>query len=228
MGKVKSRVSSILPDSISKWFSPGTTAEGNSSTRQADNDQSPQQQQQNGSALAVKRKRSRRRIELEVEADEPDLMDDGIDAQELNDEEVQLADNIAEHDLAAEDEQTRRNEYNVSLLRKRQQALAVAREHNNNDNDEDDDDDDDDVEEEEDDDEQDDADLHQIHGYHPNRSTALGLKVAKPNTNNNNNNINNNAATGTQQQQPPPKRTRFEVSYIVQIIYISIISLDHK
>ncbi|KAH8387790.1 hypothetical protein KR093_009484, partial [Drosophila rubida] len=128
MGKVKLRVSSILPSSLGKWFSPSTT-EGSAgrvdqsptSLQQQQLQQQQQQQQNGGSVLPAKRKRSRRRIELDTD-DAPDVIDD---AQDLNEEEVQLADNIAEHDLAAEDEQTRRGEYNVNnMLRSTNKSAA--------------------------------------------------------------------------------------------------------
>ncbi|EDW06734.2 uncharacterized protein Dmoj_GI15243 [Drosophila mojavensis] len=156
MGKVKLRVSSILPDSLSKWFSPSAAANvnNNATEQESSTSNSPSQSQSqqstaqlNGSALLTtefKPKRSRRRIQLEADDAGDNAVDDGTSAQDLNEEEVQLADNIAEHDLAGEDEQTRRNEYNVSLLRKRQLIAS---------DDDDDDDDEDEEGEDEDDDE---------------------------------------------------------------------------
>lgn len=201
MNKVRSRVTSIIPDSLSKWFSPTTEQRnsGNAATAGADKEQptSHQQQQHNG-----KRKRSRRRIRLEAD-DAPDtIMDDGVDAQDLNEEEVQLADNIAEHDLAAEDEQTRRSEYNVILLRKRQ--LAVTRDTND-----DDDDDDDDVEEEEDDDEPDDD------GQHNYQQQRQGPQRAYNTNSSGNSNIGHpmaQSSASASTSQPLQKRKRLEVN----------------
>ncbi|EDW29832.1 GL15021 [Drosophila persimilis] len=149
MGRVKLGVSNILSSS---WFSPTSKA----TTREA---QEEQQQQQNGTGTTslTKRKRGRRRIEL-AEPDGEDSpaggllpdVDDGAAARGLDYEEVALADNIAEHDLVGEDEQTRRSEYNVFALRKRRNAIAA---------DDDFDDDDDEVpdgDEEEDEDDGDD------------------------------------------------------------------------
>nr|NP_001097002.1 nucleoporin 153kD, isoform D [Drosophila melanogaster]ABW09433.1 nucleoporin 153kD, isoform D [Drosophila melanogaster] len=125
MGKMKMRVSSILPASLSGWFSP-SSKDGNDALSSPANLRQSQPRQSNG-RLTTKRKRGRRRIMLaEVDADAADDLDDGSDAKGLNYEEVALADNIAEHDLAAEDEQTRRSEYNVFLLRKRAGAVAAA------------------------------------------------------------------------------------------------------
>ncbi|EDW62946.2 uncharacterized protein Dvir_GJ14813 [Drosophila virilis] len=178
MGKVKLRVSSILPDSLSKWFSP--TADPNAAGaaavagEESSSSTSPQLplSQHNGSALTttIKQKHSRRRIQLEAD-DAPDIaVDDGTNAQDLNEEEVQLADNIAEHDLAGEDEQTRRSEYNVSLLRKRQ---LVA-------NEDDDDDDDDDAEEEDDDEADDGPQQLNYRSQQPNRSVNFRSSAAQP------------------------------------------------
>ncbi|XP_022220071.2 LOW QUALITY PROTEIN: nuclear pore complex protein Nup153 [Drosophila obscura] len=157
MGRVKLRVSNILPSS---WFSPTSKAALEAEQEQQEQQQQQQQQQQNGTGTTgttslTKRKRGRRRIEL-AEPDGEDSpaggllpdVDDGAAARGLDYEEVALADNIAEHDLVAEDEQTRRSEYNVFLLRKRRAAIAA-----DDDFDEDDDDvGDGDEEEEEDDD----------------------------------------------------------------------------
>ncbi|XP_030569132.1 nuclear pore complex protein Nup153 [Drosophila novamexicana] len=178
MGKVKLRVSSILPDSLSKWFSP--TADPNAAGaaavagEESSSSTSPQLplSQHNGSALTttIKQKHSRRRIQLEAD-DAPDIaVDDGTNAQDLNEEEVQLADNIAEHDLAGEDEQTRRSEYNVSLLRKRQ---LVA-------NEDDDDDDDEDAEEEDDDEADDGPQPLNYRSQQPNRSVNFRSSAAQP------------------------------------------------
>ncbi|EDX16644.1 Nup153 [Drosophila simulans] len=125
MGKMKKRVSSILPASLSGWFSP-SSKDGNDALSSPANLRQSQPRQSNGRST-TKRKRGRRRIMLaEADADAADDLDDGSDAKGLNYEEVALADNIAEHDLAAEDEQTRRSEYNVFLLRKRAGAVAAA------------------------------------------------------------------------------------------------------
>ncbi|XP_017051857.1 nuclear pore complex protein Nup153 isoform X2 [Drosophila ficusphila] len=125
MGKMKMRVSSIFPASLSDWFSPSSKGGPESASTTSANLRQPQSHQSNGRS-STKRKRGRRRIMLaEADADALDL-DDGSDAKGLNYEEVALADNIAEHDLAAEDEQTRRSEYNVFLLRKDSEALAAA------------------------------------------------------------------------------------------------------
>ncbi|XP_033171986.1 nuclear pore complex protein Nup153 isoform X1 [Drosophila mauritiana] len=125
MGKMKMRVSSILPASLSGWFSP-SSKDGNDALSSPANLRQSQPRQSNGRST-TKRKRGRRRIMLaEADADAADDLDDGSDAKGLNYEEVALADNIAEHDLAAEDEQTRRSEYNVFLLRKRAGAIAAA------------------------------------------------------------------------------------------------------
>ncbi|XP_020805110.1 nuclear pore complex protein Nup153 isoform X2 [Drosophila serrata] len=148
MGKMKKRLS-ILPAALSGWFSPSSKSDAAAS---------PQQdliRQPNG---CTKRKRGRRRIVL-AEADaEADDVDDGSDARGLNYEEVALADNITEHDLAAEDEQRRRSEYNVFLLRRQQDALAATG------GSEEDDVEEDDVEEDEEDEEceeEDDDDVHE-------------------------------------------------------------------
>ncbi|EDW46152.1 GM13448 [Drosophila sechellia] len=125
MGKMKRRVSSILPASLSGWFSP-SSKDGNDALSSPANLRQSQPRQSNGRST-TKRKRGRRRIMLaEADADAADDLDDGSDAKGLNYEEVALADNIAEHDLAAEDEQTRRSEYNVFLLRKRAGAVTAA------------------------------------------------------------------------------------------------------
>lgn len=152
MGKMKKRVSSILPSSLSGWFSPSskTSADPVFLTNQ----------QPNG-CTAQKRKRGRCRIELAADGgaeDSPAGFDVG-DAKGLNYEEVALADNIAEHDLAAEDEQTRRSEYSESVfqLRKRLDARGA---YENADGSEEDVDDED-VEEEEEGDEEDDEDEHE-------------------------------------------------------------------
>ncbi|BFG00828.1 nuclear pore complex protein Nup153 [Drosophila madeirensis] len=153
MGRVKLRVSNILPT----WFSPTSKAASEAQQEQ----QQQQQQQQNGTGTGApsltKRKRGRRRIEL-AEPDGEDSpaggllpdVDDGAAARGLDYEEVALADNIAEHDLVAEDEQTRRSEYNVFPLRKRRAAIIAA--------DDDFDDDDDDVADGDEDDEEEDED----------------------------------------------------------------------
>lgn len=195
MGKVKLRVSSILPDSLSKWFSPSAAANvnNNATEQESSTSNSPSQSQSqqstaqlNGSALLTtefKPKRSRRRIQLEADDAGDNAVDDGTSAQDLNEEEVQLADNIAEHDLAGEDEQTRRNEYNVSLLRKRQLIAS---------DDDDDDDDEDEEGEDEDDDELDEGT--QQNNY---RMQQANRSV----------NYRSSAA------QPLQKRKRIEVSY---------------
>ncbi|XP_034140544.1 nuclear pore complex protein Nup153 isoform X3 [Drosophila guanche] len=152
MGRVKLRVSNILPT----WFSPTSKA-----ASEAQEEQQQQQQQQNGTETGAtsltRRKRRRRCIEL-AEPDGEDSpaggllpdVDDGAAARGLDYEEVALADNIAEHDLVAEDEQTRRSEYNVFPLRKRRAAIIAA--------DDDFDDDDDDVADGDEDDEEEDED----------------------------------------------------------------------
>ncbi|XP_030244806.1 nuclear pore complex protein Nup153 [Drosophila navojoa] len=182
MGKVKLRVSSILPDSLSKWFSPSAVGNLNDSATEQEsstsNSQSSSQQstaQHNGSALLTtqfKPKRSRRRIQLEADDAGDNAVDDGTSAQDLNEEEVQLADNIAEHDLAGEDEQTLRNEYNVSLLRKRQLIAS---------DDDDDDDDEDEEGEDEDDDELDEGTHQNNHRIQQaNRSVNYRSSTAQP------------------------------------------------
>ncbi|KAH8258913.1 hypothetical protein KR038_003128, partial [Drosophila bunnanda] len=116
MGKMKKRLS-ILPAALSGWFSPSSKPDAAAS---------PQQEPHRQANGCSKRKRGRRRIVL-AEADaEADDVDDGSDARGLDYEEVALADNITEHDLAAEDEQRRRSEYNVFLLRRQQDALAAT------------------------------------------------------------------------------------------------------
>lgn len=194
MNKVRSRVTSIIPDSLSKWFSPtteqrnvgdGGAESGPPAEGGADEEQQTSSQQHNG-----KRKRSRRRIRL---VPDDGIMDDVIDAQDLDEEEVQLADNIAEHDLAAEDEQTRRSEYNVMLLRKRQLAN------------DDDDDDDEDVEEEEDEEPED------LHNYQQQRQ--LSSQRGQYNPNSSGNNINSGfSSSASSVSQPLQKRKRLEVS----------------
>lgn len=195
MNKVRSRVTSIIPDSLSKWFSPTTeqrnagdagAGTGPPAGAGADEEQQSSSQQQNG-----KRKRSRRRIRL---VPDDGILDDVIDAQDLDEEEVQLADNIAEHDLAAEDEQTRRSEYNVMLLRKRQLAN------------DDDDDDDEDVEEEEDEEPEDD-----LHNYQQQRQ--LPSQRGQYSANSTGNNVNSGfPSSASSMSQPLQKRKRVEVS----------------
>ncbi|KAH8289219.1 hypothetical protein KR054_001982, partial [Drosophila jambulina] len=154
MGKVKKRLS-ILPAALSGWFSPSSKPDAAAS---------PQEEllrQPNG---CTKRKRGRRRIVLaEADAEADDGLDDGSDARGLNYEEVALADNITEHDLAAEDEQRRRSEYNVFLLRRQRDALAATGGGGSGGGDEDDAEEDDveDDEEEEECDEEDDDDVHE-------------------------------------------------------------------
>ncbi|KAH8409124.1 hypothetical protein KR009_008336, partial [Drosophila setifemur] len=152
MGKMKMRVSSILPVSLSGWFSPSSKSSGYSVQHH-----SPQPNGRTG----TKRKRGRPRIELAAEADAEDSPAgfDVDDAKGLNYEEVALADNIAEHDLAAEDEQTRRSEYSdsVFLLRKRRDRWA-NRAHENADAGEEEDVEEEEVEEEEEGDEDDEDD----------------------------------------------------------------------
>lgn len=190
MGKVKLRVSSILPDSLSKWFSPTADLHNNAAGTAAQESSSSQMQQStaqhNGSTLLttqIKPKRSRRRIQLEPDDAPDNTVDDGTSAQDLNEEEVQLADNIAEHDLAGEDEQTRRSEYNVNLLRKRQ---LIASE-----DDDDDDDEDEEGEEEEEDEIDDGAQQNNYRTQQANRSVNFRSSTA----------------------QPLQKRKRMEVSY---------------
>ncbi|XP_017065086.1 nuclear pore complex protein Nup153 isoform X2 [Drosophila eugracilis] len=154
LGKMKKRVSSIFPTSISGWFSPSSKGGPESAASSSSaNLRQPQPRQANGRST-TKRKRGRRRIML-ADADEADDLDDGTDANGLNYEEVALADNIAEHDLAAEDEQTRRSEYNVFLLRKRRDAVAAAGGDDEEAEDDDLEDEEDEGDEEDDDDEQD-------------------------------------------------------------------------
>lgn len=143
-------MSSILPAALSGWFSPSSKP-GAESPASLHRQQQEQQRQPNG---RTKRKRGRRRIVL-AEADaEADDVDDGSDARGLDYEEVALADNIAEHDLAAEDEQTRRSEYNVFLLRRQRDALAAAAGQEDDDEDDDEEDEEEECDEEDDDDEQ--------------------------------------------------------------------------
>ncbi|XP_017036179.1 nuclear pore complex protein Nup153 isoform X2 [Drosophila kikkawai] len=148
MGKMKKRLS-ILPAALSGWFSPSSKPDAAAS--------SPQQELHRQPNGCTKRKRGRRRIVL-AEADaEADDVDDGSDARGLNYEEVALADNITEHDLAAEDEQTRRSEYNVFLLRRQRDALAAT-------GGEEDDVEEDDVEEDVEEEECDEEDEDDVHG----------------------------------------------------------------
>ncbi|XP_070136892.1 nuclear pore complex protein Nup153 isoform X2 [Drosophila bipectinata] len=150
MGKVKKRVSSILPSSLSGWFSP--------SSKSSADPVFLTNQQPNG-CTAQKRKRGRCRIELAADGgaeDSPAGFDVG-DAKGLNYEEVALADNIAEHDLAAEDEQTRRSEYSESVFQLRKRLDARRGPYENVDGSEEDVDDEE-VEEEEEGDEDDDDD----------------------------------------------------------------------
>ncbi|KAH8245298.1 hypothetical protein KR032_008196 [Drosophila birchii] len=119
MGMMKKRLSN-LPAAFSGLFSLSAKLDAA--------DASPQHQdllhrQPNGS---TKRKRGRRRIALAVGDAEADDVDDGRAARGLNYEEVALADNITEHDLAAEDEQTRQSGYNVFLLRRQQRDALAA------------------------------------------------------------------------------------------------------
>uniref|UniRef100_A0A6P4F2Q9 Nuclear pore complex protein Nup153 n=1 Tax=Drosophila rhopaloa TaxID=1041015 RepID=A0A6P4F2Q9_DRORH len=168
MGKMKMRVSSILPASLSGWFSPSSKGGSESAAAASSSSANLRQPRQSNGRSATKRKRGRRRIMLaEADADAADDLDDGTDAKGLNYEEVALADNIAEHDLAAEDEQTRRSEYNVFLLRKRREAVAAA-------GGEEDEAEEDDLEEEEDegdeeDDDEEQENLLQAAAVHPKR-----------------------------------------------------------
>ncbi|KAH8304614.1 hypothetical protein KR018_000473, partial [Drosophila ironensis] len=155
MGKVRRRVSSILPASLSGWFSPSAKAGGGNQTQQNPN---PSQTQVNGDrGTTRKRKRGRRRIELAAEDAPAGFVDVDDQAKGLNMEEVALADNIAEHDLAAEDEQTRRSEYSDNVfLQRRRRGEASGRPYDDHDPEEDDDDVDGEEEEEDDDDDDED------------------------------------------------------------------------
>ncbi|KAH8317528.1 hypothetical protein KR074_011759, partial [Drosophila pseudoananassae] len=176
MGKVKKRVSSILPSSLSGWFSP--------SSKSSADPVFLTNQQPNG-CIAQKRKRGRCRIELAADGgaeDSPAGFDVG-DAKGLNYEEVALADNIAEHDLAAEDEQTRRSEYSESVFQLRKR-LDTRGPYENVDGSEEDVDDED-VEEEEEGDEDDDEDEHDpnsaMHAHKRRRMEMLETTVTLPN-----------------------------------------------
>lgn len=111
IGKVKSRVSSILPNRLSKWFSPSTKLQNDSL---------------NGSLSTSLPARRRRRIDVEEEEsyEEYDLRRDG-DGHEMN---IDRDDDEEENDDDDEESQNSDEEYMTSgITKESKRDLNVGR-----------------------------------------------------------------------------------------------------
>lgn len=104
IGKVKSRVSSILPNRLSKWFSPSTKSRND---------------ELNGSLTSVNKARRRRRIEV----DDEDADDDSNNYGEEQNHNIRSSKQSDEHSEAEDDDeededdesQNSEEEYNATI-----------------------------------------------------------------------------------------------------------------